>query len=148
MYQNNIHKNREHFNFPSAVNMTPEINQHSIESIQAMIKRKQQSQPFYANAESVQHVITDMDHFPYNRFYRGVSYFPEPIIMEREAGWRERHDKCYDVIVPNTPSPLPNHCFEAPCSTVYPCYPEYLQKFSDREQLNVMLNRACIVQYR
>ena len=37
-----------------------------------------------------------------------------------------------------------NHCFESACSVVYPCYPEYLKKYSDKEQMNVMLNKSCL----
>jgi hypothetical protein len=59
-------------------------------------------------------------------------------------------DDCYRVIEPdNIPRPnLPNNCFQAPCSTVYPCYPEYLTKYSDKEALDLILNKTCIVQYR
>jgi hypothetical protein len=41
-------------------------------------------------------VVNDMDHHPYTRCFRGVYYSSEPIVMEREAGWRPLHNKCYN----------------------------------------------------
>ena len=37
-----------------------------------------------------------------------------------------------------------NHCFESAGSVVYPCYPEYLKKYSDADKMNVMLNKSCL----
>jgi len=129
--------------------ITPEINSENISAVRHMIERKKKNTPFYATSESAERIITDMDHFPYTRFFRGVSYFPNPIVMEREAGFREVNNNCYRVSCPGGEKvPYPNHCFETACSTVYPCYPVYVQKFSDKEALDVQLNRACIVQYR
>jgi hypothetical protein len=127
---------------------TPELTKKSIEAVRAQIAVKNSSLPYLANNKAITQSVTDMDHFPYNRYFRGVYYYPDPVIFEREAGWRKRHDNCYDLIIPPSSPLMPNNCFEAACSTVYPCYPQYLQKFADREALNVMLNRACIVQYR
>jgi hypothetical protein len=93
-------------------------------------------------------VITDMDHFPYTRFFRGVYNSTNPVVLEREAGWRPRRNACYSVNYCNDKGPYPNHCFETACSTVYPCHPETLQRYSDREALLVQLNKNCIVQYR
>jgi hypothetical protein len=129
---------------------TPEINQHNVEAVRYMIKCKNSSTPYHATEQNAGDVLTDFDHFPYNRFYRGVFNSPRPVVIEREAGWRARQDDCYDVVTPPTheKNPYPNHCFESACSTVYPCYPDFLTKFADRDALNVMLNKACIVQYR
>jgi len=127
--------------------LTPKINQHSIESVRQQIAKKI-SKPYFANNQTVDNVITDMDHHPYSRWFRGVYYYPDPIIMEREAGWRPRQDACYEVIAPYQRTPDPQHCFEAPCTTTFPCYPKYLTKYADREALDVMINNACIPQYR
>ena len=109
---------------------------------------KQGHNPYYGTVDSAASVITDMDTFPYNRFFRGEYDSTNPIIFEREAGWRPVNNTCYANLHTSKPSPYPNHCFEGSCSSVYPCYPSYLTKIVDREALNVQLNKSCIVQYR
>lgn len=133
-----------------STNFTREINDRNIQNIKSQIAKKKSHIPFFATQDMATQVLTDYDVFPYTRWYRGVPEETRPVIAEREAGWRQKHNSCYNVLIPNieTEDSYPNHCFEGPCSTVYPCYPKYMQKFSDREAMNVMLNRACIAQYR
>jgi hypothetical protein len=128
--------------------LTEKVNDSNVASVRKQISMKNGYEPYYGTINGAESVITDMDHFPYTRFFRGVPSSSDPVVLEREAGWRPQRDSCYSVNKCNQESPYPNHCFEAACSTVYPCYPQYLQKFSDRDALNVQLNRACIVQYR
>ena len=130
--------------------LTPILNQHNIESVKNLIEQKKSHNPYHATHDSATSVITDFDHFPYNRYFRGHYSSPTPIVAEREAGFRPRHDNCYKVKIPPSgqSSPYPNHCFEGPCSLVTPCYPSYLRKYSDRDAMNVQLNKACVVQYR
>lgn len=128
--------------------LTPLLNEQNIESVKKMIEMKKGVRPFYATTENTLSVLTDMDHFPYNRYFRGVAHFPEPVVMEREAGWRPLQPSCYGINKPPETQPYPQHCFQMPCSTVYPCYPQYMQKYSDKEFLDLTLNKACIVQYR
>jgi hypothetical protein len=144
--QKNKDDNKCHI--PTPDEMTPRINQNNVTNVREMIAIKQSCMPYYATSRSASNALTDMDHFPYSRFYRGVPGFEQPVVIEREAGWRPTHDACYQINQPPEMEPYPNHCFETACSTVYPCYPQYFQKFSDRNALNVQLNRACIVQYR
>jgi hypothetical protein len=127
---------------------TGRINSDNVRNIREQISRKKSSHPFLATENMAKQVLTDYDTFPYSRWYRGVPNESKPIVAEREAGWRERRETCYQLIQPVTESSYPNHCFEGPCSTVYPCYPKYMQKFSDRDAMNVLLNKSCIVQYR
>ena len=129
---------------------TPEINDLNIHSVRSQIARKQQSCPSFATEGDSRTVLTDYDSFPYPRWYRGDYTSSEPVVAEREAGWRKRADSCYRVNIPvsTTPPPYPNHCFESACSTVYPCYPKYMSKWADRDALNLMLNNGCLVQYR
>jgi hypothetical protein len=96
----------------------------------------------------VKEIITDYDTFPYPRWYRGQYNSSEPIIAEREAGYRPREDNCYrkNNFIVNVE--YPTNCFESACSTVYPCYPEYLAKLSDRKAMNVLLNKNCISPHR
>jgi len=129
--------------------LTEQVNDVNVASIRKQISMKTGYEPHFGTVNEAESVITDMDHFPYTRFYRGVPSSSHPIVFEREAGWRPQRDSCYSVTNNCKDNSLyPNHCFEAACSTVYPCYPQYLQKFSDRDALNVQLNSACIVQYR
>lgn len=132
-----------------ASKFTPDINEQNVQNIRAQIQSKKEANPYLATVNQSAQVITDYDTFPYPRWFRGVPNSDRPIVAEREAGWRPRHDNCYRIEKPySSESNYPNHCFEGPCSVVYPCYPKYLQKFSDREALNVMLNNACTIQYR
>ena len=61
--------------------------------ISSIIKLKQQDQKPYMSSGTT--YKTDMDTFPYPRFYRGVYNNPEAIVFDREAGWRPREDACY-----------------------------------------------------
>jgi hypothetical protein len=128
--------------------LTSVVNQTNVEAVRRMIEMKKGGKPFYANSESVTGILTDMDSFPYTRFWRGVPYFPDPIAMEREGGWRMRRDKCYEINVPVLNRPPPNNCFETACSTVFPCYPKSVSRFSDQSAILVMNNDACVLQYR
>ncbi len=120
----------------------------NVEQVRHLIEQKNGSQPFSATAGSIAPIINDMDHHPYTRFYRGVEYFPEPIIFEREAGWRPIENQCYQVNIPPQKVEHPHSCYQNACSTVLPCYPQYLTKDSDKELLDTLLNHTCIVQYR
>lgn len=128
--------------------LTARLNEQSIESVRKEISKKTSHRPYFANSQTVDNSVTDMDHHPYTRWFRGVYYYPDPIIMEREAGWRVRQDQCYSLNIPYTPESDPQHCYEIPCSTTLPCYPKYLTKYADNDALNVMINHTCISQYR
>tara|TARA_R110002111_G_scaffold147243_1_gene214034 strand:- start:324 stop:698 length:375 start_codon:yes stop_codon:yes gene_type:complete len=124
------------------------MSERNINTIRQMIERKNEWKPYSTSGTSVTPIINDYDHHPYSRWYRGVYYYPEPVIAEREAGWREQEQQCYSLNLPLKDEKEPQHCFSAPCSTVYPCYPEYLQKESDKQAMDTLLNNTCIVQYR
>ena len=111
----------------------------SLAIIKLQIAQKQLSTPHFGTSNEAIKIITDFDHFPYTRFYRGSTTFQDPIVIEREAGWRFRRDTCY--IPKNCPQPVlyPNHLFENACSTTLPSNsPPVISKPSD----------DCIVQYR
>jgi hypothetical protein len=128
--------------------LTAYFTENSINSVKNAISRKISSDPYFANQNTVKNSITDMDHQPYQRWFRGVYYFPDPIIMEREAGFRPIHNKCYKISQPATENERPDLCFEIPCSTTLPCRPAYISKYVDRDKLEVMINKGCIPQYR
>jgi hypothetical protein len=108
-----------------------------------IIQKLKYDRPYYATNRTVGNVVTDFDDFPYNRWYRGKYESDKPIIIEREAGYRHVEKNCY-ITKPELKKEYPRHCFEAPCSTVYPCMPEQFKKYADQEAMNIMLNRACI----
>lgn len=112
--------------------------------IQNKIRQKNGHCPLFVNKT----ILTDYDHFPNKRWWRGVPTSSVPRVAEREAGFRPRHDECYMKQDGKECVGYPNHCFEAACSTVYPCYPDYLDKYAYKETRDIHLNRACIVQYR
>ena len=128
--------------------LTPYINQNNIENVREEIKKKISWKPYLANNLSVTHSITDQDHHPYSRWYRGVYYYSDPIVAEREAGWRPMQQQCYTANHIPKPDPVPEHCFQTACSTILPCYPKYLAKYADKNSLDIMINNACVVQYR
>lgn len=128
--------------------LTPTLNQNNIESVRKYIGQKISWKPFFANNLDVTNSVTDFDHHPYSRWYRGVYYYPDPIVLEREAGWRPQEQQCYNPNYIPKKDPVPQHCFEAACSTIFPCYPQYLAKYADRDKLDSMINNACIVSYR
>ena len=128
--------------------LTEQITNSNISSVRKQIDLKKGSDPYYGTINQADAIITDMDHFPYTRYFRGVYDSSQPVVFEREAGWRPQRDSCYRNNQHNKPNPYPNHCFEAACSTVYPCYPSSLRRDADRDALNIQINDACIVQYR
>lgn len=131
-----------------ANNFTFEQNLKNVNSVRAQIYRKKSSNPYMATLNDAAQVVTDYDTFPYPRWFRGISKSTRPIIAEREAGWRSRHDSCYKVSQPKSSDNYPNHCFQGPCHFTHPCYPDYLTKYADEAILDTILNKACTVQYR
>mgnify|MGYP006000099363 CR=1 FL=1 len=130
---------------------TPLVNDLNVSHVRRQIERKKGPDPYHATVTQSVQVLTDYDTFPYPRYFRGVPNSTVPIVAEREAGWRPRHDMCYNVVEPNgVPEypPYPNHCFSSACSTTYPCYPEYAARYASLEQMHLILNNKCIVQYR
>ena len=124
------------------------ITQENVNSVRSQINKKNGSSPYYATIGTASSVITDMDSFPYNRYFRGQYNSSVPIVFEREAGFRRISTSCYDKTIDRGMPQYPNHCFQVPCSTVYPCYPEFEKQYGDKEQIELLNNRACVVEYR
>jgi hypothetical protein len=129
-------------------NLTSYMNNMNIDNVRKQIALKKSDVPFYATIADARSVITDFDHFPYTRYFRGVYNQSEPIVMNREAGWRPTQDQCYQPLYVSKPNPYPNNVFETACSTTYPSRPEFLSKYSDRDALLLQLNNECILEYR
>lgn len=123
--------------------MSATINMQNMRNVQYQIElKKYNERPYYATRSDVTQVITDYDEVPYKRWYRGIPEINTLIIAEREAGYRPQIQKVY-ISSKSEPEKI-NHCFESACSVVYPCYPEYLKKYSDRDEMNVLLNKTCL----
>lgn len=76
--------------------------------------------PFYATLEDMSTTVSDMDHFPYKRFFRSKYNVATPIIFEREAGFHPLNNFCYKEKV-NTQIFNPTYCWQNSCTTVLPC---------------------------
>ena len=85
-----------------------------------IIAKTDNAKPFLPSLNAVQLSVTDRDTFPYTRNYRGISSSFEPVILEREAGWRPRHDPCYNPIR-QSKKEIKEFCWQIPCSTTLPC---------------------------
>lgn len=94
---------------------------HNVSLVQAEIRKKlNYNIPYYATQASIHDISTDMDNFPYKRFYRGVYYDTSPIVFEREVGWRQLNNSCYrEQVVPHIKEQ--KYCWQTGCNTVFPC---------------------------
>lgn len=119
------------------------INNQNVQNVRDQIALKKGFAPHYATVQQATQVLTDFDTFPYPRWFRGVPTSDRPIVAEREAGWRPRHDDCYKAMTTGQQVNHQNLCYQSACSTVYPCYPT--SKINDEA---IMLNNACIIEYR
>jgi hypothetical protein len=52
-------------------------------------------EPHIATSAAISPMLTDQDHFPYTRYYRGEPLEENPTIYDREAGWRPTQNSCY-----------------------------------------------------
>ena len=64
----------------------------NIDFVQSQIHRKNESTPYYSTGDIIKNSVNDLDHFPYDRFYRGIPESEYPVVFEREAGYRQRHE--------------------------------------------------------
>jgi hypothetical protein len=63
-------------------------NEMSREALQCAIMMKNSPCLHFPDGKQIKTTLTDMDHFPYRRFFRGVYYESEPVIFGRDAGYR------------------------------------------------------------
>jgi len=63
-------------------------NQDSSLTLQYMMAMKNTTEPYFVKGKDIKLMLTDMDNFPYRRFFRGVYNDPEPVIHSRFAGYR------------------------------------------------------------
>ncbi len=98
-----------------------QVTLHNVHFVRQQIGHKlNYNTPYYATADTVGHSETDMDHFPYKRFFRGEYSDRNPIVLDREAGYRKRIDACYRDLSITEPS-YHEFCWQYPCSMLFPC---------------------------
>ena len=127
----------------SDLSYTQKINVNNVETIRNQIRLKQQNLPYYGTR---QNIITDMDHFPYTRFFRGQYQESNPIVMEREAGVRIVNNQCYADKCSDKASTPPNLCWQMGCSVILPCKPEI--PIPPKEDSWYLGDENCVVHYR
>lgn len=93
----------------------------NIKYIKNQIKLKQKSSPHFATIDDTRMCVTDNDHFPYTRYFRGVYNKSTPVVYEREAGWRPVQNNCYKPQCSIADTSHPHVCFQTSCSKVHPC---------------------------
>ena len=125
-----------------------DLNQNNYDLIQFQIdQKKQYNVPFYATRQLAQSTITGFDQFPYKYFYRGEYLNPDPVVIEREAGYRPLHDKCYIEI--GNPQPCEHsYCWQYPCSTIHPCQPNQAIMKKQYDQGQESCENRCNIQDR
>lgn len=104
--------------------------------------------PYYPTIDDATSVVTDFDTFPYPRYYRGEYNVADPIVFEREAGFRTRNDNCYRMTCMSLPKRRPQYCWQNSCSVVLPCRPDEQIKYADKQEYDLMMQKGCIVNYR
>lgn len=102
------------------------------------------NRPYYARKDTVKYIQTEVDNFPYNGFFRGEIGNPNPVFFDRKAGFKPINS-CYNTLTYNKQPEKKNYCFQTASNTVYPCYPEFLDKYNDKQKIEHSLNRQCIV---
>jgi hypothetical protein len=119
-------------------------NNKNIAYVRNQIYLKNGYDPYYSTINNIQSTSTEINHHPFNKWFRGVYNSSQPFICEREAGFVSNKDMYYNSkITDNTEITYPNHCFEGACSTVYPCNTNK----TNRNLLNTSLT-DCNIKYR
>lgn len=110
--------------------------------IARQIQQKNQPYPYSPNPLDIFEIRTDVNEFPYRRFFRGKRFSDKPHLWEREAGF----SPLLSTPVSNHSDPYPSLLlapratpFQVPCSTQFPSTPTNLTSASQFGCIN--LNR-------
>ena len=98
--------------------MNPEI-------IQQQIQQKMGADPYFCPTSVFTSVRSDLDEFPYRRFFRGQANRLYPTVWDRGAGYSKIIASPIEKPKPSTG--LTDLCFQIPCSTVLPCHNTKIQ---------------------
>lgn len=94
-----------------------------METIKKQIEQSISSESgYFPSPQEIYQVQTDINQWPYQRYFRGKASSTEPIVWEREAGFQEI------LLQSSVPSIIgfqneieSSMCFQIPCSTTLPC---------------------------
>jgi len=89
--------------------------------IQQEIEKKKMMKPYCPINNIVYQIQTDMNVFPYTRYFRGRQDSDSPFFFEREAGYSPICNSISYQDKTNQNLLLANTCFQMPCSTILPC---------------------------
>ena len=101
------------------------------------------SRPYYATINQASSVVTDMDSFPYKRFYRGDYTASYPVVFEREAGFRPVDNRCY-LSACQIEKTYPDYCFQNACSVILPCNAAYSKTHGRKQFTDLATTRGCV----
>lgn len=83
-----------------------------------------QESGYFPHPKFLEETRTDVNEWPYTRYFRGKPQSDIPFFWEREAG--------YQKILPDKPVPMyepllqepdtKGGCFQSACNTIFPCY--------------------------
>lgn len=121
--------------------LTKVVTNGTIDFVQQQIAAKNSSTPYYADATIVSNAITDMDVFPYPRFFRGKPTDPNPNVLEREAGFRNRYQAGYTPQINIPSAPKPNVCFQPACTTIFPCLGNSERNIQEMQRNDILNNQ-------
>jgi hypothetical protein len=76
---------------------------------------------YYCPTDMFYGVETDINEFPYRRYFRGERNSAHPIVWGREPGYQKIVSSPGYVPRPPPFSGLTDLCFQIPCSTILPC---------------------------
>lgn len=89
--------------------------------LQDLLRQKQQFEPMRVYPNDVKEVPTEVNHFPYMKFYRGQYLETVPHIFNRDAGYAKPTQLQY-FIPPAVGIQEREVAFQIPCSTILPNY--------------------------
>lgn len=103
--------------------------------LRQLIQQKQEHSPMQVYPDQVKKIATEIDHFPYLKFYRGEYLDTNPHVFSRNAGYSTLKNQKYyiDTSVDKTEKDwqVP---FQIPCSTILP---RYVKTTYDPRQSNI-----------
>lgn len=100
-----------------------------MDPLKEQIRRLQNlNSPYYPTTSTVKKVRTQVNHFPYTRFYTSDYRQPYVTFFDREAGWSKLDNQCYKNVNTSVFDTPVDYCFAAPASIVYPCHRDNEQK--------------------
>jgi hypothetical protein len=85
------------------------------------IEKKNNFIPYHLQNNFVKNIKTDMNIFPYNRYFRGKQNSDSPHFFDRQAGYSKICNQTSQSKLSNQNLILADCCFQMPCTTILPC---------------------------